>query len=155
MEGAATDTCCLLHCCANLPPPFSDKSKSLDKTEFCNLMMILLSNIFSRVLFQFLMTIILVPLAAPVILAYVMYATAYVTALDSNGLITSFQTWHATVLAPHPLYAQLLSYVPATIGVTVVGSVLITVIVPNVLETIDDVSMAISGWSSRPKVKAN
>jgi len=43
----------------------ADDSGTLDQEEFCNLTIILLSNIMGRILFQFTMTIALVPFLAP------------------------------------------------------------------------------------------
>jgi hypothetical protein len=137
----------------------ADKSNNLDAGEFSNLMIILLSNVMGRVLFQFSMTIALVPLAAPSIIEYAVLFWAmfcsYISELDPFNLVTKLHSAWAEQGAPHfdtyilpitthKFYELAMSLVPATIYVTLVSCVLVAVIVPGVLETIDELSIWMS-----------
>ena len=87
----------------------SDGSKSLDIEEFCSLMIILLSNILSRVLFQFFMTIMLVPLAAPQLASavknmWLAAAASYAAYRESGSLAASLAASFSTVAFARELF---------------------------------------------------
>ena len=126
----------------------SDNSGDLDKAEFCALSTLLLSNIAGRVLFQFLMTIALLPLLAPKIVAHAASALARLEASDPWGKVSLLKgLWSARVLSSPtvgPYVSKFLSLVPETLPKTVVSVTVVTLVVPSVLDYIDMASMAVA-----------
>ncbi|GMI22521.1 hypothetical protein TeGR_g6428, partial [Tetraparma gracilis] len=128
-----------------------DHSADLDEHEFVDLSLLLLSNIATRVLFQFAMTLFLVPHFAPRVLHRLLLLVAELRAADPYSLLSSASAFYAGAVLPLPYVPLLLSYVPATMALTVVSSVLVMIIVPAVLDAIDGCSvrlgeLARKGW---------
>ncbi|GMH98538.1 hypothetical protein TrST_g7047 [Triparma strigata] len=133
----------------------SDSSGDLDKNEFCNLLQILLSNIAGRVLFQFAMTIALVPFLAPKIVYYATLGVQKFHALNPQNISTTIATFYTTHIVENPTispyYSQLLSKIPATLPNTIAGVILVTLFVPSVLDFIDNMSMSAARKTTKAK----
>ena len=135
----------------------SDNSGDLDKAEFCALSTLLLSNIAGRVLFQFLMTIALLPLLAPKIVARAAEAFGRLEAADPWGKVSLLKDlWSSHVLdspTVGPYAAKLLFLVPSTLPKTVVSVTVVTLVVPSVLDYIDMAVMKLVRRAERRKKK--
>jgi hypothetical protein len=127
----------------------ADDSGTLDKEEFCNLTIILLSNIMGRILFQFSMTIALVPFLAPRVLVQLDVLRLKLVSLDPYNLITSVTSAYNDTLKSYPILVDAVAKIPATLPVTLISVVIVSLVVPNVLSFFDFILI---DWGGKKKV---
>mmetsp|Transcript_9096 Transcript_9096/g.18384 ORF Transcript_9096/g.18384 Transcript_9096/m.18384 type:complete len:239 (-) Transcript_9096:52-768(-) len=115
----------------------ADDSGTLDKDEFCNLTIILLSNIMGRILFQFSMTIALVPFLAPRILIRI--NSALDTLIEANPFEAAsvISSSYSSALATYPILPTIISKIPSTLPLTIISVVIVSLVVPTVLSFFD------------------
>lgn len=115
----------------------ADDSGTLDQEEFCNLTIILLSNIMGRILFQFTMTIALVPFLAPRAVAKLSELKSRLWEIDPFDVPTNITKFYDSALQYYPKISLVLSKLPASLPVTMVSVIIVSLVVPNVLSFFD------------------
>ncbi|GMH54690.1 hypothetical protein TrRE_jg2505 [Triparma retinervis] len=127
----------------------ADDSGTLDKEEFCNLTIILLSNIMGRILFQFSMTIALVPFLAPRVLVQLEVLRSRLVSANPYDLIASIVEAYDGTLKSYPILVDVVAKIPTSLPVTLISVVIVSIVVPNVLSFFDYILV---DWGGKKKV---
>ena len=124
----------------------TDRSSTLSRPEFTSLCVLLLSNIAGRVAFQLLVTIALLPALAPLV---VKHLAMILSRAGEAGPVLALATqardlYDAYVLsgtAAEHVVSRAAALVPKNLPDTVVSVCVVTMVVPGVLDYIDQVSV--------------